>query len=253
MKSKYKHRLNGIIRLRKLNRIEEAVSIFNDLFRFFSDDASLLAEGVRLCLLSGENEQAYQFYLKCRELKNLENFLEWECLLRLKISLGQIPIAELDSLQTKDSPKWYLEFEQTGNDPLYELTPESCAVSCTEGKVDYNFAAKCKSCDYDLQIVIGLTFLVYREFLCPVCFAKLSFDYEAIKGFVETKMPRQFSKHLIKLDDKFINLQNELTLDSVVGEQFPLLCRYLNQDYLFLLNQIIFNKLNPELGQKIDQ
>jgi len=33
---------------------------------------------------------------------------------------------------------------------------------------------------------------------------------------------------LIKLDDKFINLQNELTLDSVVGEQFPLLCRYLN-------------------------
>ena len=87
------------------------------------------------------------------------------------------------------------------------------------------------------------TFLVRREFLCPVCFANQLFEYEIIKEFLQKNYKKMLNEQVYTLDDKLRKIQYELNVDTIKGNTYSKISKYLNQDYIFVLNQFLTSRL----------
>lgn len=242
MTSDDKLMLTRCIQQRQAGKYVSTFEELKALLKRYPLNGLIVSEIVKLLILRNEHERAYQLYLKLSKLPESAAPLEPGCLLRLQIALSGIPISSLDGINHDQHPGWSRTYLQDGVDPLVEFQISDVLVSCISGTVDYTIVGACGSCGQQQEVSLYRTFAVWREFLCPVCFARLLLEYELLKCFLEKKYGG-LMQGVYALDDKFRKIQYRLDVDAVKGEAFTRLSRYLNQDYVFILNNFLIRRL----------
>ena len=247
MNSKEKQTLKNVIRMREKGLIEDSILLFNELLKDHSSDGRVLVEGINLSLLREQNEQAYNFYMALKQLPNASTFWGVEYLLRLKIVMSEHQIPETELVNTENASKWVVRYQNSGTDPLYPVTIKNCSITCPYGAVTFNFIGNCSSCKSNYLFFVHQNILISRDFLCPVCLARQSVDYEIIKTYLEEKFayPNASNLGIDQVNRKVREINDKLNVDAVGGKQFPLFCKYLGAEYSCLLSQFIIERLYP--------
>ncbi len=215
----------------------------NTLLKKYPQNSSVFIEIVKMCILVGKFERAYPFYLKLSRLNNVRIYGEPGYLLRLQIGLQNQPLPGFDELNFEKSAKWCQSFIKTGKEVAVDFKIEDISVICRDGTANYIFSGACGSCNHLSRVRLYRTFLVRREFLCPVCFANQLFEYEAIKEFLQKNYKKMLNKQVYSLDEKLRKIQYELNVDTIKGNTYSKISKYLNQDYIFILNQFLTSRL----------
>ncbi len=234
--------LDHCISQRENGKCIEVAGDLKTLLKKYPQNSSVFIEIVKMCILVGKIDRAYQFYLKLSKLDNSRIYGEPEYLLRLQIGL-QKPLPGFDELNFEKGANWCQNFIKTGKEVAVAFKIKDISVFCSAGTVNYIFYGACGSCGNLSSVELYRTFLIRREFLCPVCFANQLFEYEAIKEFLQKNYKKMVDEQAYTLDDKLRKIQYELNVDTVKGNSYSKISKYLNQDYIFSLNQFLTTRL----------
>ena len=228
---------------RKQGMLEQAVAKLPELLQDHPTEGSVLVEGIKLMLLHQEFDGAYSLYLRLKTLPDAGQFWDIEGLLRLQLATRQ-EIPEIELTKINGAADWVTLYQADGSDPLYPVKLVDYKVICNRGPVTYFFAANCPACNSTYQFSVRMTLLIDREFLCPACLARQQVDFDIIKPFLEKRFATGNSTNLSinELDKVMHTMKAQLTADALAGERFPLICRYLNIDYLYVLNQFVLEQ-----------
>ena len=246
MNSEDKIALEKIIILREQGFLQDVINKLNNIIRLHPNDGIVLVEALKLSLLHQKNEHAYNIYLALKQIPDGNSFLEPEFLTRLQICTNhQLP--ELELFDNTKASKWVSLYRTDGIDPLYPAKITDWSVTCNQGPVSYNFIGQCPSCNSTYHFEVHMTLLVDREYLCPVCLARQTVDYEDIKMAIEKKLAKSkyTNQEKYRLDKTLHEMRIQLNSDAMDGDNFPLICRHLNIDYLYMVNQFIIGGLFP--------
>lgn len=222
---------------------QEALNLLMDYFRENSHP-KVLAETIRLSLLLNKNAQALKLFFHLYKTDQWQEFIDANILLRLKLSFPHDRIVQRCELNPSFGGKWVASYLQKKKEKIYPANLTEWQLTCGDGRSYYNFQSKCLSCGHQHLVSVYMFFLIHREYLCPNCLAKQVLDYEILKSFFETDhVYKQLAGQVDIYDDKLIQLRVTLNNDSLSANEYPLLCQYLNIDYVFIFNQLIMNRL----------
>ena len=238
--------IGDVITLRQNGLLQDSIIKLNEIIRFHPNDETVLVEALKLLILHQNNEKAYNIYLTLKQKVDANFYWEPEVLTRLQICTNhQIP--ELELSDNRKTSKWIALYRTNGTDPLYPVKISDWSVTCNQGPVCYNFIGQCPSCNSTYQFAVHMTLLVEREFLCPVCLARQRIDYETIKTAIEKKsvISKCTNEEKWQMDQTMHEMLIQLDCDAMDGKSFPVMCRYLNIDYLYMVNQLIIGELLP--------
>lgn len=242
--------LEDAVSLRQQGLLQDSIIKLNEIIRRHPNDGKVLVEALKLSLLHQNNEHAYNIYLALKHMPDGNKFWEPEFLTRLQICTNH-QIVELDSDNNRKTSKWVSLYRTDRTDILFPVRIIDWSVSCSQGPVLYNFIGQCPSCNSNYQFTVHMTLLVDREYLCPVCLARQTVDYETIKSAIEIKLPnsKYTNGEKYRLDQTMHEMMIQLDYDAMDGTIFPLMCRHLNIDYLYMVNQLIIGGIfSPKEG-----
>lgn len=229
--------------LRIKGEFAKALTLINNLLREYPQEPSVLVEAIRLSLILEENQQASKLYTHLQKLPNWQTHLEPEILLRLRLIAKNPSWAGAAAIHFSEGSKWCRTYARDNEDPIFPANLKEWNLACKDGMTTYTFTSQCLSCHEKHQIHVHMSFFIYREYLCPLCLARQYIEYELIKKLVTKRSSNISFAKLHTLREHLGNLRSELNYDSMNRNQFPLLCQYLNIDYIFILNQIILKRL----------
>ncbi|MCG8605214.1 hypothetical protein MJD09_09475 [bacterium] len=238
--------LDKIESLRTSGDVQRAASEINKIIKTQSTHCPTLVEAIKIYLLNDAAPQASKLYSLVRHLPEASDFWRMEYLLRLKLSSKNLPVPEIEQLDKEDCALWCHEFWSTGQDPLYAFTLTNYAATCFDGTVTYDFTGECSSCRSEYHTHVYMTFLIHREYICPICFARQLLDHEMIREFMSHQLSATANEKIEDLDQTLRRIQFELDLDAERSEGFPMLCNYLGQDYVFALNEFLVGRMCRE-------
>src|SRR3990172_3169341 len=98
--------LANCVRQRKNGNYIEIFEDLNSLFKKYPHNGMIVTEILKLFVLLGKYERAYQLYLRLLKLPKARLFNETTYLLRLQIGLNGIPVPGLDKINHDKSPGW---------------------------------------------------------------------------------------------------------------------------------------------------
>ena len=245
--------LEDASQLRKQGLLQDAIIKVNQIIKQYPNDEMVLVEVLKLSLLHQNNKHAYNIYLALKLMSKGKTFWEPEFLTRLQISTNhQIP--ELALFDNRNTVEWVSLYRTDGTDPLYPVTIKDWSMTCNQGPVCYNFIGQCPSCNTTYQFAVHMTLLVDREYLCPVCLARQAVDYEIIKTAIKEKQAKSnyTDEEKYRLDQTMHETMLQLDSGAMDEDSFPLPCRRLNIDYLYVFNQLLISELfPPKEGQQL--
>ncbi|MCH8873936.1 hypothetical protein IH824_14385, partial [candidate division KSB1 bacterium] len=169
--------MEEIQRLRISGKIQEAFILISEILKGKNVGRDDLIEALRLSILLGENQMAYDIYLAVKNFEDFNPQKVIEILLRLKLNLKNEPVPELDNVNTRSSSRWCQSYFGDKQDPVYESKIQDCSIDCHDGTVNYEFSSLCLSCNQSYTVHISRSLMVYREFYCPVCLARQFIDF----------------------------------------------------------------------------
>lgn len=234
--------MEEIHRLRISGKFEEAFILMGEILKSKNGSSTELIEALRLSILLGKNQMAYDIYLAVKNFEDFNPQKVIEILLRLKLILKNQPVPELDNVDTRSSSRWCQSYLGDKQDPVYESKIQDCSIDCHDGTVNYTFSSLCLSCNQSYTVHISRSLMVYREFYCPICLARQFIDFFLIKRYFAKSFK---SKSIKKAEDYSAYLSDmgtKLNFDSVQDNRFPILCQYLNADYTYYLVQLILKR-----------
>lgn len=234
--------IEEIQRLRNSGKIQEAFILISEILKGKNAGIDDLIEAMRLSILLGENQMAYDIYLTVKNFENFNPQKVIEILLRLKLSLKNEPVPELDNVDPGSSSRWCQSYLADKQDPVYESKIQDCSIDCHDGTVNYEFSSLCLSCNQSYTVHISRSLMVYREFYCPICLARQFIDFSMLKHH----LTKSFKGEPIEKTDDYnaylADMETKLNFDSVQDNRFPILCQYLNVDYTYYLVQLILKR-----------
>lgn len=234
--------LNEITRLRLEGDLKAAFGLINERLKMNPRDALFILEAVHQALLMQEKELALKLYKRYSMVQQTDGCDRPEVLLRLHLSATE-SVPALDNVVLESGPLWCQAYARDGIDPLYAANLHDLAVTCQDGTSSYTLTCQCPSCQQSCLVFVYMSFLIYRKYLCPTCLAQLFVDYESIKAWVQSKLSPQVKQRLNRFDDHLTDLKKELNFDMISENKYPQLCQYLNQDYIFILSQLVLKRL----------
>ncbi|MFQ5638781.1 MAG: hypothetical protein ACE5IR_12385 [bacterium] len=234
--------LETLEQLRLQRDFKTALSLLKDGLRRYPQSGAVLQEAIKISLLAHKNQQAHKFFQHLCGLPDATRWFEAEYLLRLHLSVQGMEMQECEQLQPKSNAKWCDTYRFRGVDPLYKATITLAGFECKMGPINYDFTLRCASCDVCHRLQVQRTLLIRREFLCPGCFARQFIDYSIIKHFLTNALAKIPADELRKADEKIHQLQNQFNIGATSDPRLPLICRYLNQDYIFMLNEVLLKR-----------
>lgn len=236
--------LRKAIELRRTGKIEESFLQTVELFKRFGNEPAVVSEMIKILILYGQSEEGYKLYQFLRSTRGADKFFEAEYLTRLHILTGK-PVPE--SKTARSFSEWIKVYRRQKYDPLYSSEIINCQEFYKNGFTIYNFTLICKSCGAKYELKLRKTFLIDIEFLCFNCFARQKFDSEVIKEFVESEINIGEDEYTY-LDSVISKMYIDLNNDSIAGDKFPLISRFMYIDYIFKLNELISRQLRTKLG-----
>ena len=173
--------------LRVEGKFEEATLVIASAIRGKQPSVEALAELTRLMLLMGKVSVAQRTYETLQKMSVPGDVLEPECAIRLSLMAGD---KLLDGSGFKEArlSRWATDFINDGIDKRYPLRIQECSLAFNEQQCGiYELTCVCGSCDSEFITTISTSFLLYREFLCPLCLGRQLLDYDNLRQFVETE------------------------------------------------------------------
>lgn len=241
--------LENVMRLRREGLISEALGQISRVLQHCPPDGPVLVELIKLLLLSQQNDAAYNAYLALRRLPDTHLFWEAEYLARLEIS-HQREIPELRLPRLRRSSQWVTVYRAERVDPLYDVSIVGCSVFFgVDQSGKYLFFCNCPSCNSRYPVAVYTSFLIYREFLCPVCLARQLIRYETIKQFVENRLSFLVSEQVYALDYGMKGIEMELEDDALSDGDLPPLCKMLYTDGSIMAVRSVLNQMLGSKGQ----
>lgn len=222
------------------SQVATALSRANTLLKSCPKEASVLLAAIKTYLFAGFTEQAVRL---SSVVARLPKSLAVEPAIYNRLKLSGADIHQLTENSDVQAPEWVVQHLETGQDPTYDTVFLDYNIRCFDGSIHYDFKCQCNSCGQKYDLTIASTFLVWRDYFCPSCLAAIVVNYDIIKAFLQGQTA-SIPQHLTaSLDRNLRKLQYELDEDAMKGECYPLISRYLSQDYVFLMNQFIINRL----------
>jgi len=234
--------IEEIQRLRISGKIQEAFILISAILKGKNAGIDDLIEALRLSILLGENQMAYDIYLTVKNFENFNPQKVIEILLRLKLSLKNEPVPELDNVDPRSSSRWCKSYLGDKQDPVYESKIRDCSIDCHDGTVNYEFSSLCLSCDQSYTVHVSRSLMIYREFYCPICMARQFIDFLLIKRYFAKNFKSRSIKKAENNSAYLSEMETKLNFDSVQDNRFPILCQYLNVDYTYYLVQLILKR-----------
>lgn len=229
--------LEKIRLLRVEGKYGEVYTALKNLIESRNPEAIL--EAVKLMILVKQFDIAinnFQFLL----LNNKEIMKdEPELIYRLEtLKPGLIPFDILISHSTREG-EWVSLYREKKIDTMYPAHICGCEVH-NFGHIVYNISNICMSCKKAYIIQIVGTLLVHKEYFCPHCFARQMINFDFIKAFIENNHTNLIGGNVSNLNMKICHMQKTIN-ESYLNSDIPSLVSYLNQDFIFLMNEMIIN------------
>jgi len=234
--------------------------------------ANALVECIKLSILNEQFDTAFSLFQRLLSLPDAANYIDPEWLIRLSIQTGRqflekevIKNLRTETLPTLDaqhslhhsqyraSPtqgnsrsRWVETYLRDGNDHFYPVNIKGFTLRCPQEAAIYIFVSECASCKASYQFSVATTIAVDREFYCPTCFAKQKASYEDMRDYIVQHQPHSLADQIAHLDSGVNAIHIQLFNKAMDEENVPLLTKYLGQDYVVLLNQILIGRLSSE-------
>jgi hypothetical protein len=238
--------LDRIITLRKSGLAEQALPGIVDLLGKQAQEsvnAEVLIEALKLMLLCGSVENAHKIYQLLRQLPKATTRWEYEFLARLQIaSATRIP--ELSLPRVTPDTLWATGYRDRGTDERYQTRLTDCVVRCPTESALFNFTVACPSCNCSHHQTVLMTLLIDREFLCPNCLARLSLDYDSIRGFLRNRFSKSTTARALAMSGRLHATRHAVANEALSAEHYPLVVRSLGHDYVVFLNQLASQQLS---------
>ena len=245
MKSAVAKRLAKVKEHRLAARWEEAFGLLRATLKRYGDEPEVLREACRLNLAIGNTDEAQAIYATLAGLPLEGAPAEGELLARLFL-LRQSEGPQWEDVTTAAyEADWVATLLQQGSMDILPLRLHAIRVQCGRGYMVYHLQGICPYCDHPKEYQLERTFAVMTTLSCNACLAPIHLDFDLVESFVKERHLQLLAPQVYDLERPFFAIQNEL--GHVAFEDAPLSCRSMNQNYLFLLNQLLADALDKPL------
>jgi hypothetical protein len=231
--------LKHIRLLRHEGDLNEAANAIQPLLN--STAPEVIVEIVRLAIMLNRFDVANQLFQSLLSKGDFEDYCEIELLCRLDAQAkGAVPPHFLAAQRLESTSDWVVRYLSGRIDKIYLAGIQSCQVNNRTGWILYKFTIRCVSCNTVHKIQLVGTLLLKKIYFCPRCFAKLEITFDIISTFLRTHCTCFLGAAVENIDKKLITLAQSIT---EISSDAQALVSYLNQDYIFMLCQIVVSEL----------
>ena len=197
--------------LRAKGKFEEATLLVAKAIKGKRPSAEALVELIKLMLLMGKPQVAEQTYRALSKMSPEAVIREPECGLRLQMVVKG---RGADFESKKDFELlggWTQELLTTGVDPVYPVKITECSLEFNDQQCGiYQLNCSCASCHSAFSITVSTSFLLYREFLCPLCLSRQVIDFENLRGFIDENLSFLMGDQVDRMDQALKDSEIEL-------------------------------------------
>lgn len=244
-KDDMKFQLKELEQLRRTFNYELALQKINEnilkIKCFDRQELLLVIELIRLLILTSNHELAIKYFRLLEKFPKDMRAIGEEIIMRLSIAKPAFEKSQLSISVKHTHYKWVRKYQEENDDVVFQPLIQQCEIinsSCS----NYIFTSICDSCGGRYSISVIGTLLIYKEYLCPICLAKQLLTFETIKTYIFNNYPELVGESIKAYDLKIIYLSKNVNA-PYNDEAIPRLARYLSQDTIFTLNQLIITKL----------
>lgn len=240
-------------RLRLEGKFEEATLIIASAIRGKQPSAQALAELIRLMLLLGKVSVAQRTYETLQKMGASGDMLEPECAIRLNLMLDKSSLnaSDFDAVALS---RWASDFIHDGIDKTYPLSIRECSLAFNEQQCGiYDLTCVCGSCDSEYIATISTSFLLHREFLCPLCFGRQVLDYENLRQFIETDLEELVGSNVRRMDHVLKSAEMALEDSAFEGTGELGLAESYYHGSTILVNQVALKVFLRRYSEKLSE
>jgi len=219
-----------------------AVNLTNKLLKEHTQNLSVIYEAAKTYLLAGFDAQAKELIALTKQIPGEFNAPP-EFFARIFLTNKADEKPKLQQTENQNLAPWLRSYFKTGKDSMYDTELVQYKISCHTGQTAYDFICRCPSCQKNYNTRIEMTLLLLREYYCPHCFARLKLDSEQLYNFLKNAAKEIPDNTLRNADIALRKLQFELDQAVSFENETPQLARSLAQDYVFVVNEFIVNRI----------
>ena len=226
--------------LRLRGQYQLAAQTLNQVIVANLSDPETLVEASKLLVLVHDTIQLRKFYDMMKIHPQASEYWEPELLLRIAQLLGIEVYDDLSKVQKPSRALWVQTFLQSEEDKIVDVIVEDFNLTCN-GACIYLFDCRCGDCGHSVPVPVVVGLFFEKALICPLCFVRQRFSTDHVKEFISRKHPIMLSRDLDYYDFYLNRMQQ--TLGEFHDEKIPLMCRALNQKFIFYFNELVFKRL----------
>ena len=142
--------------------------------------------------------------------------------------------------ESSEECKWAIAFTQKGVEPLEPVTVTGLSLSIQDGVSCYRVGVQCSFCAHEWEIRISRTLAVLARFFCPNCLSQAQFSGDQVAGYVRNREAPIGNEMAQRIDQHLSRLM--LKIGRYEDEDVPVLVRYLNQEFISIVTEILFKQ-----------
>jgi hypothetical protein len=244
MKAEDQKKLENSQQLRLQGNFQEAIEIINALVQDNSADPELLAETLRLSLLTKDFKNVPALIEVLRQIPNGSDVLEAEVLLRSLLWAGVNVNQEITKPGVKFLSHWAGDALKTGQQKIFGFELTNIDVLIKSMATNFKFTGLCSDCGHRTVTWLDMTFFRHSIFACNHCLAQLSIEGSEITKFIREKKPELLSDEYYEYEKNLCRLQDRL--NDYKNKDIPFLVRAQNQVFVSFLSELTFNRLSQQ-------
>ena len=230
--------VSDIRALRLDGKLPEALRAITAALGQHPANGDLLAEGVRVLLLSGQNDTAARLYQSLGSATTGARELEPEALVRLALQMNRRDLVE--GMPIPEGPAWLVHLLREGSDPTTLWEIHEITVQLDGGQSVFTLRTSCPYCAHSGSHQVRTNLMQARSGLCPSCFGHGRLHFRGIGTFLQEHHADLLVRQDAGTDWEMIERVRPRLLEL---EEAPEILWGLGQDYQFLLNEIITRRL----------
>ncbi len=227
-----------ILALRLSGHLTAAMMKAGEALQSTPGDLPLMAETVRLLILTQQTEIASNLYQNL-SAAGAGKSLEQRALVRLALQLDRWDL--LEEMPTPEGPSWLVTALTKHRDPVGAILPHGVKVSVANGPSIFHFASSCPHCTHALEVVVPVSLLVCRDWICPACFGLLNMNHHGVRSCLKNSFADLLQMDAIESDAEVVEFLRPKLMGAETMEN---IARSMGQEYHFMINEILLGFLN---------
>lgn len=207
-----------------------------------------MTELIRLSLLIGDKVLIKKYFKIFSNLPESVRKMDEEVYLRFILSFPEQFNRNLKIQILPKRYKWLEKFKIKKQDKIYQTKVKNCRVKI-KNFTRYVITGFCPSCSEEHTLLIRGTIVINKNYFCPCCFAKQKLTFNELSQVIRRDYPfllKENPEEYIERYDFQIHQTAKNLNQSFSNNPIPKLMRYLNQDIVAVMNQLVLSNLISE-------